>query len=183
MSPMESMEHDGSPPHTQSASRLTPSRADSTTRASTSMPRASGLLSSHPQLHTAVSGSPAGSQGLTTPRRIFCPVVTCAEALTSTNRHYRDFKSIKSHLDAHCTGHLSGAIPTEFLNQNSYTQCRVCDKVVHTKFQGICVKCRPSARRREQINSLRRGNNNRCSTNVSFTTSNSDQANKSPTDK
>ena len=88
------------------------------------------------------------------------------------NKGLRNFKGIKSHLDAHCTGHLSGAIPTEFLTQNSYTQCRVCDKVVHTKFQGICVKCRPNARRREQFYSLRRGNNISGTTNASSTTPN-----------
>ena len=174
--PTEPMEHDGSPPHSYSASGSTPSRAGSTATVSASSPRTPGLLSSSQgQMRTAVSESPAVTQGPATPRRIFCPVVGCAEALTSSNRRFRDFKSIKSHLDAHCTGHLSGAIPTEFLTQHSYTQCSVCDKVVHSRLHGICLKCRPSARRRDQVNLIRGGNNIRGATNVSATPSTSDE--------
>ena len=173
--PTEPMDQDGSPPHYYSAPRTNPSRAGSTATAFASSLRSQVPLSLNTQMLTTNLGSPAGAHGPATPRRIFCPVAGCAEALTSSNRRFRDFKSIKSHLDDHCTGHLSGAIPTEFLIQYSYTKCSGCDKVVHSRLQGICLKCRPIARRREQINSMRGGINIRGASNVSVTTPTPDQ--------
>ena len=109
------------------------------------------------RLATEVTSQDAGPSH--TNRRIFCPVVGCTEASASSSRHFRDFNSIKNHLNDHCTGHLSGAVPANFLTLNSYSQCRECDKVLHTRYQGICWKCRPNARRRKQFNSLRNRNN------------------------
>ena len=86
-------------------------------------------------------------------------MISCPESLTSSNRYYRDFKSIKNHLNDHCTGHISDAIPAEFLTQNNYSQCTVCDKLIHTRYQGTCPRCRPTARLRAQVNSMREQNN------------------------
>ena len=109
------------------------------------------------RLATEVTSQDAGTSH--TNRRIFCPVVGCTEASTSSNSYFRDFNSIKNDLNDHCTGHLSGAVPANFLTLHNYSQCRECDKVLHTRYQGICWKCRPIARRREQFNSLRNRNN------------------------
>ena len=82
-------------------------------------------------------------------------MVGCPEASISSNKNFRNFASIKPHLNDHCTGHLSGAIPTDFLTQNDYSQCRICDKILHKRYHGTCFKCRPIARAQEQMNILR----------------------------
>ena len=87
--------------------------------------------------------------------RIFCPVVGCPESLTSGNRYFRDFAGIKNHLNDHCTGHLSGAVPGNFLRHYDYSQCNVCDKVLHKRYLSTCPKCRPRARSQHQLNTLR----------------------------
>ena len=87
--------------------------------------------------------------------RIFCPVIGCLESLTSSKRHFRDLNSIRNHLNDHCTGHLSGTVPIDFLAQHSYSQCNVCDKILHTNYRGTCPKCRPSIRIRDQMNVMR----------------------------
>ena len=113
----------------------------------------------------AVSGSAANSPDTFTPEgghsntggqdsRILCPVIGCPDAVISSNRHHRNFNSIKGHLNDHCTGHLSGAVPAEFLSQHGYSQCRLCERVLHTRYNGICTRCRPIARAREQVNAL-----------------------------
>ena len=43
--------------------------------------------------------------------RILCPVVGCLESLTSSTRHFKDFASIKPHIDEHCTGYHAEAVP------------------------------------------------------------------------
>ena len=55
--------------------------------------------------------------------RILCPVAGCPEASPSSFRVFRGFASLKNHLNAHCTGYLSGAVPVEFLRHYNYTQC------------------------------------------------------------
>ena len=87
--------------------------------------------------------------------RIFCPVVGCPESLTSSNRYFRNITSIKPHLNDHCTGYLSGVVPIEFLRSNDYSQCSVCDKIVHNHYNGSHPKCRPRTRKQERINALR----------------------------
>ena len=75
--------------------------------------------------------------------RILCPVVGCLDASASSSRFFRDFPSIKSHLDDHFTGQRIGAVPIEFLNKYEYNQCSICDKTVHKRFNGSHPKCRP----------------------------------------
>ena len=87
--------------------------------------------------------------------RIFCPVDGCPESLFSSNRHFRDFASIKIHLNDHCTGHLSGAVPVDFLSHHNYTQCSECNKVLSSRFNGVCQKCRPWLRKQQQMNDMR----------------------------
>ena len=119
----------------------------------------------------AVAGSAANSQDTFTPEgehsntrgqvsRILCPVIGCPDPVISSNRHHRNFNSIKGHLNDHCTGHLSGAVPAEFLTRHDYSQCRLCERVLHNRYNGICTRCRPIARAREQINALRLRNIN-----------------------
>ena len=89
-----------------------------------------------------IAGPGGSSQGHSTPQRgqinnrgpdvrLLCPVAGCPAADTSSNKHFRDFNSIKGHLNDHITGHLSGTVPAEFLTQHSYSQCRLCDRVLH----------------------------------------------------
>ncbi|CAL4077907.1 unnamed protein product [Meganyctiphanes norvegica] len=87
--------------------------------------------------------------------RILCPVAGCPEASTSSGKQFRGFGGIKIHINAHCTGYLSGAVPAEFLKYHRYSQCPVCDKVIHLKYNGTCPKCRPTTRAKEQMNVLR----------------------------
>ena len=54
--------------------------------------------------------------------RILCPVVGCLDASASSSRFFRDFPSIKSHLDDHFTGQRIGAVPIEFLNKYENSQ-------------------------------------------------------------
>ena len=158
---VEPMDHDGSFQHDHPSSR--PYTINTSTAATTLSPmaRLPGPLTLQDQTGAAVAGPSATQRPSTpaTPRRIFCPVISCPESLTSSNRYYRDFKSIKNHLNDHCTGHISGAIPAEFLTQNNYSQCTVCDKLIHTRYQGTCPRCRPTARLRAQVNSMREQNN------------------------
>ena len=65
---------------------------------------------------------PQGVVGSSTIQRILCPVATCPEASTSSNKLFKDFNSIKNHLNDHCTGHLSGADPPDFLHFHNYSQ-------------------------------------------------------------
>ena len=162
--PIEPMEHDGAPLHSNPSTGHTLNSVGSTAAASSSSARAPGPSAGSDQVRMVAAGPQTHQPGPTTPRRIFFPVVGCAHALTSSNRLYRDFKSIKNHLNDHCTGHISGAVPVDFLIQNSYSQYRVCDKLVHTKFQGTCLKCRSSARTRKQVNSMRKHNNSSITT-------------------
>ena len=78
--------------------------------------------------------------------RIFCPVVGCPDALSSSNKYFKDIAGIKTHLDDHITGYRSGAVPLEFLRQNNYSQCDICDKIVHKRYNGTHPRCRPRAR-------------------------------------
>ena len=88
--------------------------------------------------------------------RILCPVVGCPESLASSIRYYHDFKSIRNHLDQHCSGQLSGAIPVSFLRNYGFTQYSECDKTLSTRFNiNICPKYRPIAHARSQMNALR----------------------------
>ena len=145
---IEPMDHDGS-------SQNIPNIEGAT--ASVRPPRPIPL---HIPSQSATAGPSAAVQSPTTPRRIFCPVIGCKESLTSSSKYFKDFKSIKNHLNDHCTGHLSGAVPANFLNQNNYTQCTVCFKLVSTRFlDNTCQRCRPVNRLRDQVNALRENNN------------------------
>ncbi|CAL4245926.1 unnamed protein product [Meganyctiphanes norvegica] len=112
---------------------------------------------------TQVGGPPSrGSNGTGIPgdgiQRILCPVAGCTESLTSSIQCFRDFKSIRKHLNAHCSGHIPGAIPLDFLRQYSYSFCDGCDKILHSRYKGTCLTCKPSAYRRVQMNTIRSQN-------------------------
>ena len=103
-----------------------------------------GAAASTPSFHFVQSTSntiqgvrsPGGSPNRNIQRRarILCPVEGCPESLTSSNRRFRDFLSIRNHLNDHCTGHLSGALPVDFLGHFDYSQCRLCDKILHKRY-------------------------------------------------
>ena len=126
--------------------------SDATTSASTSIPSASGRTGPLPYGTSPTSRGRSNSR--TGTGRIFCPVVGCPESLSSSNRHFRDFNSIKTHLNDHCTGQLSGAIPSDFLRHHDYTQCRLCDRVLHNRYNSICKKCRPKERSQGPLNNF-----------------------------
>ena len=116
-------------------------------------------LRSVTQAHTTPQGvgytGGAHNSNTQSSSRILCPVDRCPESLPSSNRHFRDFYSIRSHLNDHCTGHLSGALPAEFLSLFDYSQCRLCDKILHKRFNNTCQKCRPRARAQANVNIMR----------------------------
>ena len=88
-------------------------------------------------------------------QRTLCPVAGCPESLESSTRYFTTFASIRIHLNDHCTGLLTGAVPGDFLRHFDYTQCSICDKILHKRYNGTCPKCRPRARTQEQVNTLR----------------------------
>ena len=113
---------------------------------------ASGNESTHPQL---VGPAIRRRNSVSAGSRIFCPVVGCPEALSSSNKYFKDFNNIKSHLNDHCTGHISGAVPADFLRLHNYCQCNVCDKVLHKRYHGTCPSCRPKVRVKHQLSTIR----------------------------
>ena len=102
----EPMEHDGaSPIHSVPPPGLTHGIAGPAATNGSVDVTLPGLV--HPG--TIASTSDHGARTAEASSRIFCPVVGCPEASTSSHRRFRDFASIRNHLDKHCTGHLPGA--------------------------------------------------------------------------
>ena len=165
--PSSPMEHDGlsSIPVADTSSPRNPVvSGDSASAApSPTTPQAVGIPAVPDGVPNTTHGTrvvgPRRNSNVPSSTRIFCPVVGCPEALASSSRYFRDFSKIRIHLNDHCTGHLSGAVPVAFLTQNDYSQCNVCDKILHKKFNGTCPKCRPRVRLQSQINIMRRGVN------------------------
>ena len=172
VAPTDLMEHDGLPPAPSTPLEVRAPAADVAPTPVT--PSGSGSQG------VGVSGAPDGGTP-NPPRgagsRIFCPVVGCPEALISSNRYFRDFASMKIHLNDHITGHLSGAVSTEFLNKYNYSQCRACDKVLSKRFRGICLSCRPRVRTQSQLNIIRSSAN---TTNSNPTSSHQSQPSTAP---
>ena len=75
----------------------------------------------------------------------FFPGDCMSWVISSSSRHFKDFTSIKTHIDVHCTGHCSAAVPIDFLTKYDYTQCSFCDTIIHKKFNGSHPKSRPRA--------------------------------------
>ena len=46
-------------------------------------------------------------------------------------------------------------MPIDFLRSYRYSQCPVCDKIIHFRYNGTCPRCRPTLRTQEQINTIR----------------------------
>ena len=89
------------------------------------------------------------------PERILCPVEKCPDSLRTSSSFYYDFPSIRTHLNGHCSRHLAGAVPREFLLKYEYSLCNICNKILHIKYKNLCQKCKPTYKRQEQINSMR----------------------------
>ena len=87
--------------------------------------------------------------------RILCPVVGCPESLATSNRFFKNFASIRTHLNDHCTGQRSGVVPLDFLNHHNYSQCNVCDKILAKCYRGTCPKCRPRLQTQQRLNYIR----------------------------
>lgn len=171
--PFESMEHDGlsatfispqAPRATsQGSSVQTISSTPTTSSGSVQLAGAQGVRGSTGTAPGGATSHPQGDGSATRRRsinapgsgRTFCPVVGCPEVLTSSNRYFRDFSSIKIHLNDHCTGHLSGAVPADFLNFHNYYQCSVCDKILSRRYNGTYPSCRPRAQAQQQFNIMR----------------------------
>lgn len=107
------------------------------------------------EANNGIAPTSQGAGWLNIDSRVFCPVITCPESSDTSRRHFRDFNSIKNHLNEHVTGHLSGAVPLDFLQKHNYSLCSICDKILHTRYKGVCPKCRPAARAQEQMEALR----------------------------
>ena len=148
------MDHDGlsiTPNNIQNPASI-PQHGSANENASTTSipPRRDSVSNNRPEVGGRRSSINSLGSG-----RIFCPVVGCPDALLSSNKHFRDIAGIKSHLDDHITGYRSGAVPSEFLRQHDYSQCDICDKIVHKRFHGTHPRCRTRSYRNEQINRLR----------------------------
>ena len=78
--PIEPMEHDGSFRQSNPSSGSIPNSTGSAAAAPSPTARPPGPLSLHNQARTAAAGPSSAPQVPTTPRRIFCPVVGCAES-------------------------------------------------------------------------------------------------------
>lgn len=108
--------------------------------------------------NTTTSNSPSASMRHRG-ENIICPVVGCPLASPPSLKSFRDFASIRKHLNDHCTGNLSGAVPVSFLAKYKFSQCNVCDKIITIRYHGTCPGCRPNAHLRAQMDLMRRRNN------------------------
>ena len=152
---LEPMQHDGipictpvvypNPAYLNTNQSAPPATADSNIRNASPSPRAG------PSRRSSLQNNVAD--------RILSPVAGCPESLRSSIHIFQDFKGIRKHLTAHCSGQLSGAIPLEFLRQYDYSLCNVCGKILHKNYNSICQKCRPQAHRQSQVDAMR--NNHR----------------------
>ena len=61
---------------------------------------------------------------------------------------------MRNHLNDHCSGRLAGAIPMNFLQANNLGQCSVCALLVGARYNGVCPRCRPTARALNQGNAF-----------------------------
>ncbi|CAE7231929.1 unnamed protein product [Symbiodinium natans] len=53
---------------------------------------------------------------------------------------------MRHHLDDHCSGQLSGAVPQEYLDAHSLDTCTVCGLLVKRYYNGSHPRCRPDSR-------------------------------------
>ena len=57
-------------------------------------------------------------------------------------------EAMRHHLDDHCSGTLSGAVPQAYLDAHSLDACIVCGLFVKGYYNGFHARCRPASRAR-----------------------------------
>ena len=71
------------------------------------------------------------------PGRWCCQVSSCPDDCQESSRGWTSFKSLRSHLDHHFMGELSGQVPLDWLSQQVCGVCTVCHQVLSSNFNGL----------------------------------------------
>ena len=69
--------------------------------------------------------------------RWYCPVSSCPDLCQESSRGWTSFKGLQFHLDLHFMGDLSGQVPLDWLHQQGYGVCSVCNRVLSSHFNGL----------------------------------------------
>ena len=62
------------------------------------------------------------------------------------SRGWASHEAMRHHLDDHCSGTLSGAVPQAYLDAHSLDSCTVCGLLVKRYYNGCHPRCRPASR-------------------------------------
>ena len=73
--------------------------------------------------------------------RWYCPVSSCPDHCQESSRGWTSFKGLRFHLDLHFMGELSGQVPLDWLHQQGYGVCSVCNRVLSSHFNGLHPRC------------------------------------------
>ena len=77
---------------------------------------------------------------------VFCPVAGCCKGDPERSSGWSSHQGLRHHLDDHCSGDYSGAIPQQYLDERGLDLCSVCGLTVKRQFNGCHPRCRPTAR-------------------------------------
>ena len=76
---------------------------------------------------------------------VFCPVAGCCKGDPERSSGWSSHQGLRHHLDDHCSGVYSGAIPQQYLDEHGLDLCSVCGLTVKLQFNGCHPRCRPTA--------------------------------------
>ena len=89
--------------------------------------------------------SPASGRGAPSRQRLFCPVPGCLCADPTRAPGWANVATMRSHIDAHLSGSLTGDVPASWMQTHGRTRCLVCGLSVSER-HGVHPTCRPEAR-------------------------------------
>ncbi|CAL1143640.1 unnamed protein product [Cladocopium goreaui] len=78
--------------------------------------------------------------------RCFCPVPGCGHGDAMRASGWASHEGMRHHLDDHCSGTLTGAVPAEYLQVHRLDLCSVCRLLVGRRYNGVHPRCRPHSR-------------------------------------
>ena len=78
--------------------------------------------------------------------RCFCPVPGCGHGDAMRAAGWASHEGMRHHLDDHCSGTLTGAVPAEYLQAHRLDLCSVCGLLVGRRYNGVHPRCRPHSR-------------------------------------
>ncbi len=81
-----------------------------------------------------------------TSNRVFCPCNGCPHSDQARSAGWGSIQNMRPHLQEHAWGRAGSAIPAEFLHEQRWDQCSVCNALISTRFGGTCPRHRPQAR-------------------------------------